>query len=191
MQKIGIFGGAFDPIHIGHVILVQDVWENVELDKILFLVNYKPPHKEVYASFEDRFNMVKLAVEGIEYFEASDFEAVENIVPSYTVNVLERLKGKLKDAKFFLILGADQYQALTSWYNYNRLVEMVNFVVLKRPGWWLNVTNTEKVIFLDERLIDISSTEIRERVRQGKSIKYLVPEKVFHYITERGLYRRV
>ncbi|MDI6850640.1 MAG: nicotinate (nicotinamide) nucleotide adenylyltransferase [bacterium] len=191
MRKIGIFGGAFDPVHVGHVILARDVWENVELDKILFLVNYKPPHKEVYAPFEDRFNMVKLAVEGVEYFEASDFEAIENIVPSYTVNVLERLKDKLKDAEFFLILGADQYQALPSWYNYKRLFEMVNFIVLKRPNCSLKAINTEKVIFLDERLIDISSTEIRERIRQGKSIRYLVPEAVSHYIIERGLYLQV
>jgi nicotinate-nucleotide adenylyltransferase len=189
MQKIGIFGGAFDPIHIGHIILAQDVWENVKLDKIIFLVNYKPPHKETYASFDDRFNMVKLATSGFEYFEASDFEAVENIVPSYTVNVLEKLKEKLNEAEFYLIIGADQYQALPSWYNYNRLLEMVNFIVLKRPGWELKPIFSEKVIFLDERLIDISSTEIRERVKQGKSIRFFVPERVSDYILKKGLYR--
>ncbi len=190
MQKIGIIGGAFDPIHIGHLILAGDVWENVPLDKIVFLVNYHPPHKTVYAPFEDRFNMVKEAVDGIPYFEASDFEARAGIVPSYTVKVLEKYLEYNPDTEPFLIVGMDQVASLRSWYNYEELINMVNFIILKRPGWDTpSDLSLRKVVYLDERLVEISSTEIRERVREGKSIKYLVPERVEKYILDKKLYK--
>ncbi|MGB9823577.1 MAG: nicotinate-nucleotide adenylyltransferase [Candidatus Hydrothermia bacterium] len=188
MQKIGIFGGAFDPIHIGHLILAQDILENVKLDRIMFLVNYQPPHKEVYCSFEDRYNMVKLATSSYDYFTASDFERAEMIIPSYTFNVMVKLKEKLPDTDFYLIIGADQYNALEKWYRYKDLLQIVKLIILKRPGFNVNVRNEGQIIFVDERLIDISSTEIRERIKNGKSIKHFVPEKVEEYITEKGLY---
>lgn len=188
MQKIGIFGGAFDPIHIGHLILAQDILENVKLDKVLFLVNYQPPHKEVFCGFDDRYNMVKLATSGHENFIASDFEKTEMIAPSYTFNVMVKLKEKMPHADFHLIIGADQYNALEKWYRYKDLLEIVKLIVLKRPGFEINLRNEAPIIFVDERLIDISSTEIRERIKTGKSIKYFVPEKVEEYIKERRLY---
>ncbi len=190
MQKIGILGGAFDPIHIGHLILAGDVWDNVSLDKIVFLVNYHPPHKTVYASFEDRFNMVKEAIDGIPHFEASDFEARAGVVPSYTVKVLEKYIEYNPDAGLFLIVGMDQVASLKSWYNYEKLINMVNFIILKRPGWEApSDLNLRRVVYLDERLVEISSTEIRERIREGRSIKYLVPERVEKYILDKKLYK--
>lgn len=189
MQRIGIFGGAFDPIHVGHLILAQDVWDNVELDKIIFLVNFKPPHKEVFAPFEDRYNMVKRALEGNGNFEASDFERRIKIEPSYTVNVLSELSKVNPDWDFYLIIGWDQYSSLSSWYRPDLLLSMVKLIVLKRPGWQVASKLTAEAIFVDERLVDISSTEVRDKVRKGKSIKYLVPPAVENYIFEKGLYK--
>jgi len=187
MQRIGIFGGAFDPIHIGHIILAQDIWENVPLDKILFLVNYVPPHKNVQAPFHHRFEMVKLAVEKFPYFEASDFEEKNQIVPSYTYNVISKMKELMPDAEFYLIIGTDQYNSLDKWYKKELLLEMVELIVLRRPGHELKDFG-KKVFFVDERLIDVSSTEIRERVKEGKVISHLVPETVEKYIRENHLY---
>ncbi|HOK22631.1 MAG TPA: nicotinate-nucleotide adenylyltransferase [Candidatus Hydrothermia bacterium] len=188
MPRVGIFGGAFDPVHTGHLILAQDVWDNVRLDKIVFLVNYEPPHKGVYACFEDRFQMVKLALKGMSNFEASDFEATRHISPSYTVNVLNEMKRENPESEFFLIIGTDQFNSLHTWYRADLLLSMVKLIVLRRPGWQPPQEVYSQVVFVDERLIDISSTEIRDRVRKGKSIKYLVPYEVEEYILKNRIY---
>lgn len=188
MQKIGIFGGTFDPIHIGHIILAQDVWEHVQLNKILFVVNYHPPHKEVYTSFEHRFNMVRLAISNHKEFIASDIEKAQNISPSYTYHTICKLKETIPKSELHLIIGTDQYNSFQSWYKYKEILEMVKLIVLRRPGYNPPEKYSNNVVFVDERLIDISSTEIRERVRKGKSIKFMVPEAVEEYIITNKLY---
>ncbi|MEO0259043.1 MAG: nicotinate (nicotinamide) nucleotide adenylyltransferase [candidate division WOR-3 bacterium] len=188
MQKIGVFGGTFDPIHIGHIILAQDVIEHVQLDKIFFVVNYHPPHKKVYTSFEHRFNMVRLAITDHKDFVASDIEKAQNISPSYTYHSLCKLKELIPLAELYLIIGSDQYNSFQTWYKYGEILELVKLIVLKRPGYAPPKNITNNVVFIDERLIDISSTEIRERVKKGKSIKFMVPELVEEYIKKNKLY---
>ena len=188
MKKIGIFGGRFDPVHMGHLILAQDVQEALKLDKVIFLVSYHPPHRNTVAPFEARYKMVKLAVQGNPYFEASDFEKKLNLPKAYTVEVLKKLK-ELEKAEFYFIMGADQFNSLESWYHPEELVQMANLVVLKRPAISLKTSRfSREVIFLDERLIEISSTEIRERIQKGLPLRYLLPETVERYIKENSLY---
>ena len=191
-MRIGILGGRFDPIHIGHLIVAQDVAEILRLDRILFLVSHNPPHKGVLTSFEDRLRMVQLAVQNNPRFEASDFERKLNLPRSYTVQVLEALRKTLPaNITLFFIMGEDQFATLDTWYQPDRLFHLAQVVVMRRPG-----TRGEppplfqkRVIYTRQRLIEISSSEIRRRVKAGQSITYLVPREVELYIRRRGLYR--
>ncbi len=193
MRKVGIFGGRFDPIHIGHLIVAQDAVELLNLEKLVFLVSFTPPHKDCFAPFEDRFEMVKLAISGVPYFEVSDIEKRLRLEKCYTYEVMKKLKVELQGANCLLIIGMDQFNALPTWYRWRDLVELVKIAVLRRPGDTPDPDLTkklkEKVIFLDTRLIDISSTEIRERIKDGKSIRFLVPQSVKEYIVSKGLYK--
>lgn len=184
-MKIGIFGGRFDPIHIGHLILARDVLEAFALDQIVFLVNYKPPHKPVHASFEHRFNMVHMAIENIPEFNASDIESKLDIEKSYTALVLPHLANL---GELLLIIGADQYKEFDMWYSHKKIVEMAKLIVMDRPGVITKGIYDDKILRFTHRRIDISSSEIRERIRTGKPIHYLVPDRVREYILKKKLY---
>ena len=188
-MKIGILGGRFDPVHIGHLIVARDVKEILGLERVIFLVSYNPPHRTAVAEFRDRFNMVRLAVNPLRGFTASQFEKQLNLPKSYTVEVLKQLKNLHPNDTFYFLIGMDQYSRIHTWYKPLDIFKYAHLVVMERKGCSRRREKIHpRVIFVRQREIEISSTEIRQRVAQGKSIKYLVPEVVENYIFRNRLY---
>ena len=191
MKPVGILGGSFDPIHLGHLITSYDVLEKRKLEKIIFTPCHISPHKSDRKQTEDfhRLNMVNLAIEKYPYFESSDFEILKGEV-SYTYNTLVELKKYYN--KIELIIGFDNLIVFDKWYRPDDILQLATVVVMKREIDNIPVKHNkyfDSVILLETTLIDISSTEIRERVKNNESIDYLVPSKVKEYISQHGLYK--
>jgi len=200
-ERIGISGGTFDPIHYGHLIIAEETRENLGLDRVIFIPAGKPPHKEAAAVSDasHRYRMVCEAVGTNPFFEVSDIE-IKRPGYTYTVDTLNELKSVYgENAKLFFITGADVIRELLIWKECGKVFGMCEFVAALRPGYdkddmadWMKylADRFNAVIHVAEApLIGISSTQIREKVKKGKSIKYLVPESVERYIYENGLYR--
>jgi nicotinate-nucleotide adenylyltransferase len=201
---IGIYGGTFDPIHTGHLIIAEQVREILKLDKIVFLPNGNPPHKQKKVSDKyARFNMIRLAIEDNPNFYLSDIEIKKN-EPSYTYNTLLELKKEFKDEIYFII-GADSLVNLHKWHRYEELITLCKIVVLPRvlenisndknnpdflKNWIINQlkADLDNFILVDFPMLEISSTIIRENISNKKSVKYMLPEKVIKYIYEENLY---
>jgi nicotinate-nucleotide adenylyltransferase len=199
-KRIGIMGGTFDPIHFGHLVLAETVRESMKLDRILFIPTGDPPHKQdqPVTSAAQRMEMVKLAIDDNGDFLCSDME-VKRPGYSYTVDTLERLREEYGDGcQLFFITGADAIIEILSWKNVERISKLCTFVAAARPG-----INQEKLSDFLEDLpeylynkihvtqvpaLQISSTAIREKSTVGKTIRYLLPDKVERYIRENGLY---
>lgn len=190
--KLGILGGTFDPPHNGHLIVAQDAYEALELDRILFIPAAVPPHKQGrdITSADVRMTMLESAIAGDERFETRDLE-LRRPGPSYTVDTLRELRAADPDCALFLLIGADQYRSLHTWREPETIAALAKLVVLRRegdsyrasdqvrpPDWALEVTR-----------IDVSSTEVRRRVVAGEPIRYLVPSGVERIIEREGLYR--
>lgn len=196
MKRVGIFGGTFNPIHTGHLIMAESVREQVHLDTVLFIPSAAPPHKDAtnLLNAETRIKMLKLAVEDNPYFEVSDIEIeLGKKDKNYTVNTLMALREKYtaEDTKLYLILGMDQLISLHTWKDPGKLFFLSEVVVINRPGYLVTQVENEygrRVIYVPAPNIDISSTDIRFRVSEKKSIKYLIPDKVEKFITENKLY---
>ena len=192
MSKVGIFGGTFDPIHVGHLITTQKVYEQRELDKILFIPAFISPHKiHKFASPPvHRMNMAKLAIEGLKHFDISDIEINRNEI-SYTINTITELKTNYDEIE--LIIGFDNLVVFDKWHQPDELLKMVELVVMKR-SFDKELKNIHKYFgeanFVDTPNIEISSTEIRERVNKGLPIDFMVTEKVKDYIKENNLYKK-
>jgi nicotinate-nucleotide adenylyltransferase len=198
-RNLGLMGGTFDPIHCGHLILAEQAREQFKLDKVLFVTAADPPHKtgNDITAVEDRHKMVSLAVENNDRFECSTIE-IERGGTSYTIDTLKQIKLLYGDrVNIYLLLGADEAATLMSWREPYGIQELATMVVANRPGQ--EVEDALKLLPEDfarniEPLkmpgVDISSTDLRERVRSGRSIKYLVPESVENYIVKQGLYGR-
>jgi len=191
MSKVGIFGGTFDPIHHGHLITAQSVREIRALDKIIFIPSFISPHKADVnsASPEHRMNMLKLAVEGIDFFEVSDYEIKKEGI-SYTIDTLKEFKKKYDKLEF--IIGYDNIFKFHTWKNPDEIMKITKILVLKRKSS-LPPPHEDKYVksalFVETRGIEISATDIREKVKQGMPIHYLVPEKVKEYIYSFNLYK--
>jgi nicotinate-nucleotide adenylyltransferase len=208
---VGIFGGTFNPPHLGHLRLAEEVAGENGLSRIIFIPSHIPPHKSSsdIASPGHRLKMTQLACSGNELFEVSDMEISSGSGPSYTVTTLERLS-RNKDLNFFFIIGTDSLQDIHTWKDYEHLFSLSNFIVVTRPGTgfpstWANLpetfkkrfekrddyfeSNGMKIIPSSVRGLDISATNIRRLIKSGKSIRYLVAEPVYSYIMEQGLYR--
>ena len=197
LAAIGIMGGTFDPIHIGHLILAQQAWETFGLGKVMFVTAADPPHKpeRVVAPAGRRHEMVCLAVEGNEHFECSSIE-IDRCGPSYTVDTLRRIaETHAADTRLYLLMGADEASDLMSWRDPYGILELATIAVANRPG--CSVAEAigclpddfgSRLIPLEMPGVDISSTDIRARVGSGRSMKYLVPEAVENYIARHGLY---
>ena len=195
--RIGVFGGTFDPIHMGHLVVAEDARAALELDKVLFIPAGQPWFKS-YRQITDshhRFAMVGLAVESNPHFDVSDIEIRRN-GPSYTVDTLAELREQHKGAEFVVILGVDALREIDRWHQPRQLFEMASVVGMARPGASLDPSVLNAAIpgasgrmrLVDSTLIDISGTEIRQRVAAGLSIRYRVPAAVEGYICENGLY---
>jgi len=194
LPGIGVLGGSFDPIHNGHLIIAQALMEELSLTKVLFLLSARPPHKETgaIASWQDRLEMVRLAVEENPLFQVSELE-IQRSGPSYTVETMDQLQLTYGHSyRIFFVVGADSILEIFTWRHPEQLLESRSLVIVPRPGCDLNQIDprvAEKVTLLQTPLIEISSTDIRQRVGRGRSIRYLVPDRVAEYIARRHLYR--
>lgn len=198
-MKIGLMGGTFNPIHMAHLIISEFIRISFPLDRVIFIPSGIPPHKNNdIAESNHRMDMVRLATDSNPFFDISGIE-LNRGGKSYTVDTLEEIKDIYPDDDLFFIIGSDSLLDLTSWRDFESLVVKTNFLVYGRPE------NSEKSIMdkIDELkekydskffyikgpLIEISSSLIRDRINEGVSIKYLVPEKIENYIYENHLYK--
>jgi len=197
--KIGVLGGTFDPIHIGHLVLAEEVRDKLDLDEILFMPAGQPWLKgnNYISPAEHRLEMVRLAIAGKSYFKLSAME-IERPGPTYTVDTMAELKNQIKAGdELFFILGWDNLSQLPQWYQPSRLITMCHLVAVPRPGYprpdlkalEASIPGlSQRVILLDKPNIDITASSIRDRVAQGVSIHSLVPEPVEAYIEQHKLY---
>ncbi|MCD4717228.1 MAG: nicotinate-nucleotide adenylyltransferase [Desulfobacterales bacterium] len=212
-MRIGILGGTFDPIHIGHLRTAEEIGQELDMERVYLIPSASPPHKieEPVAPFDHRLIMTRLAIVGSSLLDALDLEG-RRAGPSYSIETLKELHAIFKpDPDFFFILGIDAFLEIKTWKEYEKLFDYAHFVIISRPGYrkemiepFLMKSGLEikkdrdagsflmksgKTLTLKETtLMDISSTRIREMVQHGKSIRFLVPGTVGDYITEKGLY---
>lgn len=186
MQKIGIYGGTFDPIHYAHLILARFALEKFALERIIFVPARVSPYKnDSLASPETRLQMLRSAIEEESQFEIDDCE-LHRAPPSYTIDTVQTLQDKWPGTQLFFLIGDDNLAGLPSWRDFEDLRRMVTFIVLQRA----NTPVAHEYLSVDRR-IDISATEIRQRIATGRTIHFLVPRAVEEIISARGLYREV
>ncbi|MEW6586518.1 MAG: nicotinate-nucleotide adenylyltransferase [Nitrospirota bacterium] len=215
--KIGIFGGTFNPVHYGHLRCAEEVRERLNLDLILFVPAKNPPLKaKDIAPPEQRYEMLKLALRGNKHLRISDIEYCLT-GRSYTVRTIETLQGLYPDAEYYFVLGIDAFLDIPNWWHPERLIAFSNFVITSRPGYRFSalkespylrpgirvlakmdrrerpffrtkLVSGRKAVLLHLIPVGISSTEIRRLVRNGKSVKYLLPPKVESFIISNKLY---
>jgi nicotinate-nucleotide adenylyltransferase len=189
-MRIGVFGGTFDPPHVGHLLLASDARESLRLDNLTFVPAATQPfkvHAPPVASPQDRLEMLRLAVADDADYRVDDTEIGRKGL-SFTVDTLEHLSKKHQGAKLFLLLGEDALAGVDQWRNPERIRELATLAVMRRSGPD-RAPLAPGVVEVSARRVDVSSTEIRERLRAGKSIKGFVPESVERFIEARGLYR--
>jgi len=186
MDRIGILGGTFDPPHLGHLFIAEEVRISMNLDEIWFIPTFTPPHKdETKTNAKDRLTMLYKATENNSHFKVNTIE-IDRSGKSYTYDTITFLKEKFPDKAFYFIIGADMVEYLPNWYRVDELVKLVSFIGVKRAGYQLNTDYPVKQV--DIPMIDISSTMLRKRLKSGKTVHYMVPEPVISYIKEKRLY---
>ncbi|WP_066367941.1 nicotinate-nucleotide adenylyltransferase [Neobacillus fumarioli] len=187
MNKIGILGGTFDPPHNGHLLIANEVLSALKLDKIWFIPNQDPPHKKKSCSItnEDRMEMLKRALNGNPVFDIQTIE-LERTGPSYTIDTIRMIREQYKDHQFYFIIGADMIEYLPKWKQIDELIALVQFVGVKRPSY--SCLTEYPILYVDVPAFEVSSSMIRERLKDGKSVKYLMPDAVIEFIKERHLY---
>ncbi len=212
-MRLGILGGTFDPIHLGHLRTAEEVGQGLDLEKVCLVPSASPPHKteEPVTPFDHRLSMTRLAIVGSSLLNAMDLEG-NRAGPSYSIETLKEFHAIFKpDPDLFFILGIDAFLEINTWKEFKRLFDYAHFVIISRPGYKMEkiepflmksgleikknreadsfLMKSGKTLTLKETtLMDISSTRIREMVQKGKSIRFLVPDAVRDYITEKGLY---
>jgi nicotinate-nucleotide adenylyltransferase len=215
-MKWGLFGGTFDPIHIGHLRCAEEMREILDLNRILFIPASRPPHKTggAIAPFHHREQMIRLAIEGNPAFSCSDMEN-RRVGFSYSIETVEQILATYckEDPDLYLILGKDAFHAIRTWKDWERLLLLLNFAVMTRPGYANQSLETiltpefasrfsydeevkgfrgptgKAIFFREVTFLDIASSAIRERAREGNTITYLIPEAVRTYIMTHSLYR--
>ena len=199
-ERVGLFGGTFDPPHVGHLILASEAQSQLELTRVLWTVTPNPPHKQdqLITSLEHRLAMVKLAIQDNPSFELSDIE-LSRPGPHYTVDTIKLLAHENPNAEIVPIIGGDSLNDLPSWHQPKEFLYAAHWVgVMRRPG---EVTNLEvlerelpgiasKVHYVEAPLLEIASREIRERAAAGKQFRYYLPESVYEYIEQHQLYQQ-
>lgn len=215
-DKIGLFGGTFNPIHSGHIKAARRVQEKFRLNKLLFIPSYIPPHKKsgMVASSTHRYRMVEQAVSSFPRFIPSAIE-IEAGGKSYSIETLKKIQKIYPESWIFFIMGADAFLEIETWKDYQKLLQQCNFIVITRPGYdlgeakkvlgkeyipaiyWLSpeeefdesMLSSAHIFFLPIETPDVSSTDIRQRIKFGNSIKGMVPDSVEKYIKKNGLYQ--
>lgn len=194
-MRTGIMGGTFNPVHNAHLLIAELAREEFKLDRIIFMTGGNPPHKDGAISPQHRFNMTHIAIEGNERFIDDDFE-INRPEKSYTVNTLEYLKEKYPDDELFFIVGEDSLEDLPTWYEPERILEMCSLLVFPRKsretlmGTLNKMTDKfgKRILPISAPVIGLSSTDIRKRIRDGKTVKYMIPDRVIEYIKQHNLY---
>lgn len=190
-MKIGILGGTFDPIHLGHLTLARKAQTQFSLEKILFIPTWQSPHKQSQSplsSVQDRYEMVKLAVKGEPCFEACDLEIKRQGI-SYTADTLEELQREYPAASFFFILGQDSFESLDSWKRADWIKKEITFLVAKRQAGGISLPAGARFNSVSMPLCSISASAIRDKIRQRVDVKKSLPPKVFQYIQTHRLYQ--
>ncbi|MBN1914158.1 MAG: nicotinate-nucleotide adenylyltransferase [Candidatus Omnitrophica bacterium] len=190
-MQIGILGGTFNPVHIGHLILAEEAREKLALDKIIFVPAYLPPHKDnaQIVSAKHRYAMLRLATKTNRSFLVSGIE-IKRAGRSYTIDTLKDLKKIYPEDELSFIIGSDLLNYLEEWKDLREIIEMVKFIVATRPGYPLEkIPSYIKTVAI--RAVDISAFEVRQAVKEGRSFRYLVPEAVCKYIINNRLYKNV
>jgi len=214
-MKWGLFGGTFDPVHFGHLRAAQELIELLHLDRVVFIPAALPPHKtaRVITPFEHRSQMVRLAIAGNDQFSFSDVENLR-LGKSYSIDTVRYfLDSRDKSLELFFITGQDAFDAITTWREWEKLLSLCHFAVMTRPGYdnkgLTHILPAElaarfvydeqneiykdpqgcSVYFRKTTFLDISSSDIRERIQEGQSIRYLMPDNVIRYIASTGLYK--
>lgn len=211
MKRIGVLGGTFDPLHLGHLRAAEVVRDALRLETVLFVPASTPPHKASppVTDAEHRFGMLERALSGEPFFEASRLE-LDRGGRSYTIDTLEAFAAGSKDSRFFFVTGTDAFAEIRTWKSWQKLLEAHWFVVHERPGFPIEAIQdvlpqgtssrvlgeaelepgTEpRVLFLRRPMLQVSSTEIRRSIRENRSIRFLVPDAVADYVRENRLYR--
>ena len=185
VSKLGIYGGTFDPVHNAHLILAREALEQLELDRVVFVPAAASPHKveQTAASPDVRLEMLRAAVEGEPRFDIDDAE-LRRPPPSFTVDTIEELLRRERQSDIFYLVGSDNLPRLQTWHRFDDLQKLVRFVVLARDA----EPSDERYTTI-RRLIDVSATDIRNRVATGRSIRYLVPPSVEEIIRREQLYK--
>lgn len=198
--KTGVFGGTFDPVHIGHLAVAERVHSDLGLNRVIFVPTNISPFKlgQLTSSGEHRLSMLSFAIQDNPHFEASDIE-LRRGGTSYTVDTMEILKGLYPDDEFYFIMGMDSFLELNGWKGVDRLIELSQLVVVTRPGYELSSEQSkllalppevwQRTRFLEVLGLDIAATEIRDRIKRGQSVRYLLVPEVVTYIHENGIYR--
>ena len=209
-QRVGILGGTFDPVHIGHLRGALEVAELLKLDELRLTPSARPPHRDTPSvSAQDRLAMVQCAVAGVPPLTVDDRELLRD-KPSYTIDTLESMRGELAaDDQLFLLLGWDAFCGLPSWHRWEELLEHCHIVVLQRPDADSESPDAMrnllagravsdpkalkgaggKITFVWQTPLSVSATQIRQLLASGKSVRFLVPDAVLAYIDTHGLYR--
>jgi len=188
-MKVGIFGGLFDPPHIGHLIIAQHILEEFSLDKIMFVPAGNPPHKAEYSPYQDRYTLTELAIMENDNFSISDIE--KNITEkTYTIEMIKKLRQHMPDDLYFMI-GSDQWLEIETWKDPEALFRECRVVVVRRPHYEIEKESRfyDRILISSAPLISVSSTMIRSRIQKRLSVKYLVTPPVYNYIESKNLYR--
>lgn len=191
-MKIGFLGGSFDPVHFGHLMAAQDAFEQYKLDRLVIVPAAQAPMKpnDVKSPAEDRLAMLRAATEWDSRFEVSDYELRKGGI-SYTIDSARHFRALYPTDELYWVIGGDQLPRLHLWKDIGEVAKLVEFIFLERPGFPVKATPDVPGLRLhrcDGHLLAISSTELRERARNGLSLDYFVPHKAIVYIREKGLY---
>ncbi len=192
LRRLGVMGGTFDPIHVGHLIAASEALHTFDLDRVMFVPTGRPWQKSAYSDAEDRYLMTVLGAATNPRFAVSRIE-LDRRGPTYTSDTLQALRSfHGDDVTMFFIIGADAVLRLGTWNRVEELASLASIIAVSRPGFDLAKLNPEpqwpEVLMLEMPGIDVSSSDIRDRVRKGSPIDYLVPAQVEEYISEHGLY---
>lgn len=187
-QQVGILGGNFNPVHHAHLIVADQVYHQLGLDKIYLMPTYEPPHVDPKTTISSdlRLDMLELALASDQHLEIETLE-IDRAGKSYTYDTMKALTELNPDVDYYFIIGGDMVEYLPKWYKLEELMSLVQLVGVRRPNY--PITSDYPLIWVDVPLMDISSSLIREKIAKGDSVNYLLPEDVINYIELKGLYR--